>query len=111
MEAQFGAAGNAARVATPVESSASPATPGKLAEAAQEFEAYILKMLLSQLRKGIQSGGLFEDHSHDGYRALVEDALARHAAEARTFGLADQLIRDTQRLRQQADPQAPGERR
>ncbi len=65
----------------------------KLAEAAREFEAYILKMLLQDMRKSVQSGGLFEDKSMDGYRALLDDALARHAAEAGTFGLAEQMLR------------------
>jgi Rod binding domain-containing protein len=98
MEAHLELARSAASVATLVDSSASPPERGKLAEAAQEFEAYILKMLMAQLRKGLQSGGLFEDRSSDGYRALAEDALARHAAEARSFGLAEQLIRDWERL-------------
>ncbi len=65
----------------------------KLAEAAREFEAYILKMLLQDMRKSVQSGGLFEDKSMDGYRALLDDALARRAAEAGTFGLAEQMLR------------------
>ncbi len=65
----------------------------KLAEAAREFEAYILKMLLQDMRKSVESGGLFEDKSMDGYRALMDDALARRAAEAGTFGLAEQLLR------------------
>ena len=65
----------------------------KLAEAAREFEAYILKMLLQDMRKSVESGGLFEDKSMDGYRALLDDALARRAAEAGTFGLAEQMLR------------------
>ena len=66
----------------------------ELVEAARQFEAYILKMLLQEMRETVQSGGLFEDKSMDGYRALMDDALARRAAEAGTFGLADQLLRD-----------------
>ncbi len=65
----------------------------ELVEAARQFEAYILKMLLQEMRETVQSGGLFEDKSMDGYRALMDDALARRAAEAGTFGLADQLLR------------------
>ena len=65
----------------------------KLAEAAREFEAYILKMLLQEMRKSVQSGGLFKDKSMEGYSALLDDALARRAAEAGTFGLAEQLLR------------------
>ncbi len=65
----------------------------ELVEAVREFEAYILKMLLQEMRKSVQSGGLFEDKTMDGYRALMDDALARRAAEAGTFGLAEQLLR------------------
>ena len=65
----------------------------ELAEAAREFEAYILKMLLQEMRKSVHSGGLFEDKSTDGYRTLLDDALARRAAEAGTFGLAEQMLR------------------
>ena len=61
--------------------------------AAREFEAYILKMLLTEMRKTVRSGGLFEDRSMEGYRAMMDDALARRAAEAGTFGLAEQILR------------------
>ncbi len=65
----------------------------ELVEAVREFEAYILKMLLQEMRKSVQSGGLFEDKTMDGYGALMDDALARRAAEAGRFGLAEQLLR------------------
>ena len=63
-------------------------------EAAREFEAYILKMLLTEMRKSVQSGGLFTDKSMDGYRELMDDALAKRAAEAGSFGLAEQMLRE-----------------
>ena len=93
MDAQLKLAGNGTAVAAVVNASASLSPRQKLEAAAQEFEAYILKMLLGEMRKSVQSGGLFEDRSTDGFRSIAEDALARHAAEARTFGLADQLMR------------------
>jgi len=65
----------------------------ELADAAQQFEAYILKMLLQEMRKSVQSGGLFEDKTMDGYRALMDDALAKRAAESGSFGLAEQMLR------------------
>ncbi len=71
----------------------------ELADAAEEFEAYFLKLVLSELRKSVSSGGLFggedslfSDSSADGYRALLDDALARHAARAGGLGLGDQLL-------------------
>ena len=72
----------------------------ELAEAAQEFEAYFLKLLLAEMRKTVSGGGLFggddsnifSDSSAEGYRALLDDALARHAARAGGIGLGDQLL-------------------
>lgn len=69
----------------------------ELAKATQEFEAYILRMLLREMRKSVQSGGLFRDRSMEGYRALLDDALARRAAEGGGFGLAAQMLRQLER--------------
>lgn len=77
--------------------SAAPPEPdprARDAEAAREFEAYLLKMLLAEMRKGVSSGGLFSDEGLEGYQALMDDALSRRAAEAGSFGLAQQLLRD-----------------
>lgn len=71
----------------------------ELGEAAEEFEAYFLKLILGEMRKTVSGGGLFggkdnlfSDSSADGYRALLDDALARHAARAGGLGLGDQLL-------------------
>ncbi len=61
-------------------------------EAALEFEAYLLRMVLSEMRKTVASGGLFEGSGTQGYRALMDDALAREAAARGGFGLGDQLL-------------------
>jgi flagellar protein FlgJ len=76
-----------------------PERAADLARAAQEFEAYVLKMLLSEMRKSVQNGGLFTESSMDGYRALMDDALARRAAEAGSFGLAEQMLRQLESRR------------
>ncbi len=93
MDLRMGAAEEAGTGLRLIDSPKSSEKNQKLAEAAREFEAYILKMLLQDMRKSVQSGGLFEDKSMDGYRDLLDDALARRAAEAGTFGLAEQLLR------------------
>jgi Rod binding domain-containing protein len=67
-------------------------TPVSPAEAAREFEAYVLRLLLSEMRKTVGSGGLFSGSTTGTYEAMFEDALARRAAEAGTFGLAKQLL-------------------
>ena len=61
-------------------------------EAAQEFEAYVLKLLLGEMHRTVQPGGLFSGVGSGTYQAILEDALARRAAEAGTFGLARQLL-------------------
>jgi Rod binding domain-containing protein len=67
-----------------------PTSPEK---AAEEFEAYVLKLLLAEMRRTVGSGGLFPGGSAT-YQSILEDSLARRAAEAGTFGLAEQILRD-----------------
>jgi peptidoglycan hydrolase FlgJ len=80
-------------------SSDAPRDRVELAEAAREFEAYFLKLLLAEMRKTVSGGGLFggegnifSDSSAESYRALLDDALARHAARAGGIGLGDQML-------------------
>ena len=65
----------------------------RLEKAALDFEAYVLDMLLKEMRKTVGDGGLFGDHTSDTYQTMMYEAIARRAAEAGTFGLAQQLIR------------------
>jgi Rod binding domain-containing protein len=73
---------------------ASHKAPISPAKAAEEFEAYVLKLLLSEMRRTVGSGGLLTGGGGGVYQSMLEDALARRAAEAGTFGLAEQLLRD-----------------
>jgi len=80
----------------PLESLKEAATPSELAEAATEFEAYFLNVLLREMRKTLAGDTLFSGDAGSGsggYQALLDDALARHAARAGGIGLADQLTR------------------
>ena len=65
----------------------------EIREAAGELEAYFLKVLLAEMRKTLSEDKLLGGSSGDGYRALLDDALARHAANAGGIGLADQVAR------------------
>ena len=79
-----------------IRSAQDPSTPDgrtELQEAAEQFEAYILRMLLAEMRKSVQDDGLFENRQTKGYTAILDDALTRKAAEAGTFGLAEQIVR------------------
>jgi Rod binding domain-containing protein len=69
-------------------------SPASLQQAAEGFEAYFIKMLLGEMQKSVGEGGLFSsDGPLRGYRAIADDALAKRAAQAGTFGLARQLLR------------------
>lgn len=65
------------------------------AEAAKQFEAYILKMVLSEMRKTIGSddSSLLSSRATRTYDTLMDDALSRQMAEKGTFGLAQQLLK------------------
>jgi len=96
-----GGAQDLARVLAP---NGAPRDGVELRDAATEFEAYFLKLLLSEMRKTVESdslfggeGNVFSDSSADGYRALLDDALARHAARAGGLGLGEQLLRQWER--------------
>lgn len=68
-------------------------TPSRdLAQAAEQFEAYYIQMMLEQMRKTVGSGGLFEGRETKGYESFMYDALANRAAESHSFGLADQIL-------------------
>ena len=71
----------------------SGASTDEAREAATELEAYFIKVLLGEMRKTLSGDSLFGGSSGDGYRALLDDALARHAARSGGIGLADQLTR------------------
>jgi hypothetical protein len=62
------------------------------AEAAKEFEAYVLRLILAQMRRTVGSGGFLSGSGTQTYQAMFEEALARRASEAGTFGLARELL-------------------
>jgi len=66
----------------------------EIEQAAMDFEAYVLKLLLGEMRKGIGEGGLLQSRSMRGYEVFMDEALSQRAAEAGTFGLAEQLLRE-----------------
>ena len=66
--------------------------PADVAEAAAEFEAYLIQSLLSQMHKTVTEGGLFSSLGGE-HQALVDGALSRYLARAGGLGLADQLTR------------------
>ena len=71
----------------------------KLADTTRQFEAYIIRMLLKEMRKGVNESGLFKDRSMEGYNAILDDAIAKRAAEAGSFGLAKQMLEQLETMR------------
>ena len=61
-------------------------------EAVQMFEGYVLKLMLREMQRTVPSGGLFSGTGGGAYQAILQDAMANRAAEAGTFGLAQQLL-------------------
>jgi Rod binding domain-containing protein len=61
-------------------------------QAAREFEGYLLRVLLGEMRRTVRSGGLFDGRATQGYLDLLDDALTRQLAERGGLGLAGQLL-------------------
>lgn len=82
-------------------SSAKPGAPSnraksdaELRKAAQEFEAYFVQQLLSQMRKAIPSGGLLHSRGEDMFRDMMDEQLGKDIAQSNHgFGLSDSLYR------------------
>jgi len=61
------------------------------ADAAREFEGYLMRMLLDEMRRTVKSGGLFDGRATAGYQLMLDDALMRQMAQRGGLGLARQL--------------------
>jgi peptidoglycan hydrolase FlgJ len=68
-------------------------------DAAREFEGYMLRMLLDEMRRTVTSGGLFDGRATQGYQAMLDDALTRQMAERGGLGLANQMLAQWEKLR------------
>jgi flagellar protein FlgJ len=69
------------------------------AEAAREFEGYLMRVLLDEMRRTVKAGGLFDGRATQGYQALLDDALTRQMAERGGIGLAQQMLDQWEKLR------------
>jgi flagellar protein FlgJ len=65
----------------------------ELRKAAQEFEAYFVQQLMTQMRKAIPSGGLLHSRGEDMFRDLMDEQVGKDIAKGHGFGLADSLYR------------------
>jgi Rod binding domain-containing protein len=69
------------------------------AEAAREFEGYLMRILLDEMRKTVSSGGLFDGRATAGYQSMLDDALTRQMAQRGGLGLAAQMVKQWEELR------------
>jgi len=64
----------------------------KLKKACNDFEAIILKQLLTTMRKSIPKDGLFSGgFADDMYQSMSDDELTKNMAHGRGMGLSDVL--------------------
>ncbi len=66
----------------------------KLRKACHDFEALMLKQMLTTMRKSIPKDGILQGgYSSDMYQSMHDDALAQEMAKGRGMGLGDSLYR------------------
>ena len=66
----------------------------KLRKSCKDFEAIILKQLLTTMRKSVPKSGLFNDSFADGiYQSMADDELAKNMAHKKGVGFGDALYK------------------
>ena len=74
------------------ETSATAAKELKLKKACNDFEAIIIKQMLTTMRKSIPKGGLFESgYEHEMFQSMQDDELAKSIAHGKGMGIAEAL--------------------
>ena len=65
----------------------------KLKKACNDFEAFFLNMVFSEMRKGLPGNALFpESNAKKIYEYMYYDALTRQAVKERSLGIATMLF-------------------
>jgi len=78
----------------PNANSADKAKEAKLHKACQDFEALMLKQLLTTMRKSVPKDGLFKTgYAEDMYNSMHDDELAKNIAHGKGVGIADILYK------------------
>ena len=64
----------------------------KLQKACKDFEAILLKQMITAMRKSVPKGGLFEEgYADEMYQSMHDDELAKNMAHGKGTGIADIL--------------------
>jgi murein DD-endopeptidase MepM/ murein hydrolase activator NlpD len=61
--------------------------------ASEEFESYLIGMLIKEMRKTIPEG-MFSSSAMDTFTEMMDQALAKQLAENGSFGFAEAMLRD-----------------
>lgn len=78
---------------------------GAVRQAAQQFEALFMQMVLKSMREATPKSGLFDSPANDLYTGMLDQQMATKMSQSGT-GLADVIVR--QLTRHMAPPVAPG---
>jgi flagellar protein FlgJ len=77
-------------------------------QAAQQFEALFMQMVLKSMREATPKSGLFDSHANDMYTGLLDQQMALRMAQQGT-GLAEVIVRQlTRHLPQATESAAAG---
>ena len=75
-------------------------------QAAQQFEALFMQMVLKSMREATPKSGLFDSHANDMYTGLLDQQMALRMAQQGT-GLAEVIVRQLTRHLPQAPAPLP----
>ena len=66
----------------------------KLKNACKDFEAIILKQMLTTMRKSIPKDGLFETgYAQEMYQSMQDEEMAKEMAHGKGMGIADAMYK------------------
>lgn len=66
-----------------------------LYQACQEFESLFINEMFKSMRQSIPKGGLLDDSlGEDLFQGMLDEEIAKEAAQKDSFGLADMLYRE-----------------
>lgn len=83
----------AATASPPLPSTAATANDAQVRQAAEAFEAIILRQMLAAVRQGRLADDVFGSSATDNFREVADARLADTLAARRSFGIADMVER------------------
>jgi flagellar protein FlgJ len=80
---------------------------GQLQQAATDFEAMLVKQMLSAMWASVPKGGMLSGSQEEGfYRDMLNDEVAKHIASNQSLGIRDVILKEMGELEgSDADPE------